>query len=317
MRMDFDADPLVSIVIPCYRASRFIGEALQSVGMQEGVAFEVIVVDDGSPDGPALRDAVAAGGSARVRLLVEPHRGLAATRNAGIAEARGPLVAFLDADDGWTSGFLRAQVDLLRHTGADLVYSDASFFGSPDYEGSTVMTWNPSAPEVSMESVLAGTSLPVMSTIVARTDAVRDAGGFDPSLAYCEDFDLWVRMLRDGSTFAWSPEARARRRIHDANLSRDTQQMAEAQIGVIGRYLDEVASRHPLRPAIAQRLRRLGGEIQLAQATAAILAGDASEGRRALWGFVRSGGGPKHAAAALALTLAPRLTLPLLRRRIQ
>ncbi len=310
-------EPLVSVIIPCYNAGDFIADALESVLDQQHVAFEVLVVDDGSPDGDTIRATVARHTAAPIQLLREPHRGLAATRNAGIDAARGSLLAFLDADDAWASGFLAAQLELLRSSGADLVYCDATFFGSPEHEGGSVMGSNPSAPDVSMEAVLAGSCVPVMSTILARADAVRRVGAFDATLAYCEDFDLWVRMLGDGCTFAWSPEARARRRIHDANLSRDTARMARAQIDVIQRYFDRVAPAHPLLPEIRARLRRLEAEIRLARATAAIQAGDASGGRRALWEVVRAGGGPKHAAAALALTVAPTLALPLLQKRLE
>ena len=248
--------PLVSVVVPCYRAAPFLRDALDSVVAQGTGALEVLVVDDGSPDGPELQAIVEdyAGSPCPVRLLVRPHRGLAATRNAGIAAAQAPWVAFLDADDCWLPGFVEAQVDLLESSGADAVYCDAEFFGGSDKDGASVMHWHPSTAEVTLESVLAGTAVPVMSTIVARTSAVREAGGFDPEVDFGEDFELWARMLAAGARFAWSPEVRARRRLHDGNMSRNTLGMARGQIEIIHRHAEQLAPDGHWPAAIARRL---------------------------------------------------------------
>jgi len=310
--------PIVSVVIPCYRAAGFVADAIDSVLAQEGVPREVLVVDDGSPDGPEL-EAIAlryADAPAPVRLLKEPHRGLAATRNAGIEGARGPWLAFLDADDCWMPGFLAAQLALAEREQADVVYCDAVFFGGSEKDGATVMTWHPSERPVTLAAVLAERCLPVMSTIVARTDAVRRVGGFDPDLAWGEDFELWARMLDDGACFAWSSDVRVRRRIHADNLSHDTLRMALGQVAVIERYADRVDRAAPLAPAIQRRRRRLDAVIHLSRARTALQSQDSATARSELWGVVRAGGSAKHWAAALALTVAPGLAAGLLKRRV-
>jgi len=87
----------VSVIVPLYNTARFIAQALASIRSQTVPAAEIIVVDDGSTDdGPGI---VAA--AAGVRLVRKPHSGIGDTVNAGVAIARGDLIAFLDADDRW------------------------------------------------------------------------------------------------------------------------------------------------------------------------------------------------------------------------
>src|SRR5262245_5211459 len=121
--------PAVSIVIPAYRASHCVPDALASVFRQTFTDFEVIVVNDGSPDTAALTRAVAPY-STRVRYIAQTNRGAAAARNTGIRMARGEFIAFLDADDIWLASFLECQMAALavrpRHA---LVYCDAMIAG--------------------------------------------------------------------------------------------------------------------------------------------------------------------------------------------
>src|SRR5262245_38133059 len=93
-------DPVVSVVIPAFQAGHEIGAALASVFAQTFRDFEVIVVNDGSPDVTEL-DVALAPYRSRIRYLAQRNKGPAAARNRGIREARGRYIAFLDADDEW------------------------------------------------------------------------------------------------------------------------------------------------------------------------------------------------------------------------
>src|SRR3954452_15003770 len=90
--------PLVSAIIPAHNAERFLAAAIDSVLAQTYQPIECIVVDDGSTDGTP---AVARSYGDRIRLIPQEQRGVSAARNRGAAEARGELLAFLDADDRW------------------------------------------------------------------------------------------------------------------------------------------------------------------------------------------------------------------------
>ncbi|HEX5852076.1 MAG TPA: glycosyltransferase, partial [Solirubrobacteraceae bacterium] len=87
--------PSVSVIVPVYMGERFLADALDSVAAQTYAPLETIVVDDGSPD----RSAEIAAGRPGVRLIRQKNQGVAAARNAGLAAARGELLAFLDQDD--------------------------------------------------------------------------------------------------------------------------------------------------------------------------------------------------------------------------
>src|ERR1051326_8460176 len=102
--------PIVSVIIPAYNAAAFIGETLDSVYAQTFKDFEVVVVNDGSPDTDELERALERY-AAKLRYLKQDNQGAAAARNTGITAARGEFVAFLDADDMWLPAFLEKQLD--------------------------------------------------------------------------------------------------------------------------------------------------------------------------------------------------------------
>lgn len=307
----------VSVVIPCHGAAHFLADALDSVLRQRGARLDVHVVDDGSPDGDRLGEVVDSfrDAGAPIHLHREPHRGVGAARNAGLAAVRSSRVAFLDADDRWRPGFLRAQLELLDGE-VDLVWCDAAFFGPAAAGRSTVMHTHPSEGEPTLAALLAGRCVPVMSTVVARTAAVRRAGGFATDLDACEDFELWVRLVADGARLAWTTRVGAERRLHARNRSRDTRRMVRAQLEVIRRWASRISADHPLHPAVVRRREQLAREFQLARARDAIAAGDAEAARMALWEVVRNGGRAKHALGALALRAMPRTAVRVLSRRL-
>ena len=87
--------PLISVIIPCYKQAHYLGEAIESVLAQTYTNYEIIVINDGSPDNTVE----VAGRYASVRCLSQANAGLAEARNTGIREARGEWLVFLDADD--------------------------------------------------------------------------------------------------------------------------------------------------------------------------------------------------------------------------
>lgn len=306
--------PRVSVIIPCYRAAHFVADAITSVLDQEHEEVEILVVDDGSPDREALVEAIHPFGDA-VKLVDGPHEGLAAARNRGIAAARGGYLAFLDADDCWKPGFLARQIELLERDAADLVYCDAEFFGPKAIRGRTVMHGHPSQGEVTVAAVLAGRCTVVMSTILARAEPVREAGGFDPELRLCEDVDLWVRLLLAGARLRYHRDALALRRMHDANISRDGEGMLRGALAVVERYRREAGLDDAERAGVERRIRDLHVSLHLLSAKKAIVAGHPATARRRLWDAFRETGAWKPLIAALSLAVAPGPTMRFLRSR--
>ncbi len=118
----------VSVIIPAYNAADFISAALDSIFAQTFNDYEVIVINDGSPDTTLLEQALAPY-LARIIYLKQENRGAAAARNAGLRIARGRFVAFLDADDFWLPEYLASQINFLDTSNVDLVYADAELIG--------------------------------------------------------------------------------------------------------------------------------------------------------------------------------------------
>jgi glycosyltransferase involved in cell wall biosynthesis len=182
--------PEVSVILPSRDRPELLRRSLACALGQEGVELEVVVVDDGSamPLGervPDLHDP-------RVRLLRhDVARGVASARNAGIAGARGPLVAFLDDDDVWSPRKLAAQVCALDRSGAGFSYTDMLWL---DGELHPFGTHHAIEPERLREELRLANVIGSPSTVVARVDAVRAVGGFDERLSVLADWELWIRL---------------------------------------------------------------------------------------------------------------------------
>ncbi len=114
-----DAEPLVSVVVPVYAVEQYVDDCLRSVLGQTYRNLEVVVVDDGSPDGSMKIVAAHAAADDRVRIVTQANAGLGAARNRGIEEARGDLLTFVDSDDTVPLNAIAAHVRSLQQSGSD------------------------------------------------------------------------------------------------------------------------------------------------------------------------------------------------------
>jgi len=117
---------LVSIIIPMYRGADLIGETIDSVIKQTYNKWELIIIDDCSPDNGAGIFAVNKHieKDSRIRLIsLSENRGSSGARNEGIRAAKGDFIAFLDADDLWSECFLARQLDFIKRKDASIVFS--------------------------------------------------------------------------------------------------------------------------------------------------------------------------------------------------
>jgi glycosyltransferase involved in cell wall biosynthesis len=222
----------VSVVIPNYNHTRYLGGAIRSALSQGLPPLEVIVVDDGSTDNS--REAVEPFG-AKVRYLCQSNQGLAAARNTGIRAARGDLVGFLDADDQWTPDFLEEMLSLVaENPGASVYYCCAHTIDEEDRPLPQVLGGPPVAPEAMRQKLLRANFL-IPSTIVMRRDVVAAAGFFDERLRSCEDWDLWLRLL-PASEFVGTSAALVRYRVHGGTLSTNMDGMQRASRAVVEKH---------------------------------------------------------------------------------
>lgn len=251
--------PLVSVIIPAFNAGRFIEATLRSVLSQRYRNLEALVVDDGSVDDTVLRVTATARADERVRLIqLARNSGCpAVARNRGLAEAAGNLVAFLDADDLWTGRKLSDQVSAMLHQpDLTLVYSMFMSFGAVRVLGVEYGV-KPLPFRVALNSAALELENTIpCSSVIARVDAVRAAGGFDedPKLAAVEDYDLWLRLSRNGR-IGFIRRIHGFYRVHPQGISR-TADMSER-----ARYLlDKRGVRKPAasrrHPPVPERLAR-------------------------------------------------------------
>jgi glycosyltransferase involved in cell wall biosynthesis len=192
--------PDVSVLIPTRnRRELLLRRSLKAALLQEGVDYEVIVVDDGSTDDTQER--LEELGETRVRVIRrDVSGGAAAARNTGIAAARGEWIAFLDDDDSWAPDKLRLQLDAVRSAGADFGYAGVV---TVDDRGNALYTSPAPAPGRLAAETIAKSVIPAgPSNVLVRTELVRRLGGFDEQLRNMEDWDLWIRLTAAGTAVA-------------------------------------------------------------------------------------------------------------------
>jgi glycosyltransferase involved in cell wall biosynthesis len=183
--------PETSVIIPTHNRRAMVREAIASVLVQRGASFELIVVDDGSTDG--TWDDLQRLARDPVRVLRTGNSGPAVARNRGVALARGRYLAFLDSDDLWMPGKLASQVALM-HTNPHLAISQSGEVWMRN--GRRV---NPARRHQKRSGDIFADSLRTClispSAVIMKRELLDEAGGFDETMAACEDYDLWLRIL--------------------------------------------------------------------------------------------------------------------------
>ena len=203
-------DDRVSCIVPVYNGEAYVGETLASILAQTQPPLEVIVVDDGSTDGTPER--TRSFGTA-VRCVRQENAGPAAARNRGVAEARGDLLAFLDADDLWHPEKLSRQA--------------AALTADPELAYTTCLIQNFLVPELALEAAAwadhpRGAPVPGYSTscLLVRREVMAKIGPLDPSLEHGDAADWFLRARAAGLKERMLPEVLTYRRMHGQNRSR-------------------------------------------------------------------------------------------------
>lgn len=206
----------ISVIVPTYNHARFLPKTLRSILNQSHQDLEIIVIDDGSTD--RTRNIVKGFGP-DIKYIRQRNRGVSSARNTGIAVADGDLLAFLDADDIWQTRFLEETSNLLLEAPQFTVaYSWWSYI---DAEGLRL-------PEVGRRSDIGdllsrlaiGNIFPPSSAIV-RAQAVQNCGGYSSKFSILADWDLWLRIAKNGGRFGCVQTSLVQYRVHESNMSSD------------------------------------------------------------------------------------------------
>ncbi|MEI4488248.1 glycosyltransferase family A protein [Frigidibacter sp. MR17.14] len=250
-------NPLVSVVVPCWNAASSVGDTLASIRAQRLSNIEILLVDDGSIDD--LTAALAPHrADPRLRVIRQENRGLAGARNRGLAEARAPLVAFLDADDLWHPEFLwQAHAALEADPGAPFAFA-LCFHLDENNRYLSPSTWEGLSPRHDLEGLVEVNLVGNGSASLFYTAAARSVGGFDESLrgrgaTGAEDWKLCLQMAARGRPAMLTEQLVGYRRVLAGMSQGDPRrQMRSAEL-----VIADLAPQLPQVPRRAWRNARL------------------------------------------------------------
>ena len=204
--------PLVSVVIPCYDQAKFLPEAVASVVGQTFQDWEILIVNDGSPDDTekVAGELIARHPERAIRLLQKRNEGLAQARNDGIAAAAGAFILPLDADDRLAPAMLEKTVALLQaRPEISIAYTDIVHFGKVDQ----IIQ----AAEFDFRKICQNNQLNYCSLL--RREAWEAAGGYNPNMVWgYEDWDFWISCGEARLKAARIPEALLHYRVKEASM---------------------------------------------------------------------------------------------------
>jgi glycosyltransferase involved in cell wall biosynthesis len=241
--------PRVSAIIPAYNTAPFISESIDSVLGQKFKDFEIIVINDGSPDTIELEKALEAYAS-RIQYIKQENAGAPAARNAGISSACGEFLAFLDSDDIWLPDYLETQVRFLDgHPDVVASITDAVRFGK---QGEVVwkMVKGATPTVLTFDRMLKREGGQIPSATVARRMETVAAGMFDEKLPHAEDMEFCVRICFPDRAIGYPGAPLVKYRQRTGSLTSDPRKWNAAE---------------------AVALRRLGEKLELSAAQRAVL----------------------------------------------
>ena len=227
--------PRVSVVIPSYRHRDFILATLDSVFAQTMNDYEIIVVNDGSPDDTAavLQPLVHAG---RIVYIEQTNKGQSRARNLGIECARGDYIAMLDDDDLWPPDKLAWQTEYLdAHSDVGLIggmLQTIDEHGTPGWMGTF---W----PSITFESLFLENPFLSPGQTLIRADLLKRIGGMDATIWGADDWDLWFRIAK-ASRIVMLDHLALYYRLHPGNASKQTERLLAACCVAIERHLPDV-----------------------------------------------------------------------------
>ena len=284
------ASPPVAIITPSYNTGDHVRAAVESVLAQDYPKIDYLVMDGGSSDDTV--DVLRSFGP-RLRWVSERDRGQSDAINRGFARTRGDVLGWLNSDDTYAPGAVRAAAEFLaRHDDVAMVYGDADFI---DAVGNVIGPAMHVEPRFDRRRLLHYSDFIVQPAAFFRRGAFDAVGGLDPSLNWAMDYDLWLKFAAKNFKVVYLPRVLANYRwLGDS----------KSAAGGWGRLdeVDNVARRHGARRTPAYfRLERVN--LHLAEARQALRLGDYGSTASAL---ARATGNLVSSPRAILSLLSPR-----------
>lgn len=303
--------PTFTVVIAAYQVAGVVDDAIASVLDQTLPPLEVIVVDDGSTDG--LEDVVRRHADVRY-LKHEKNAGAAAAMNTGSKAARSDFVVFIGADDVFDRERLEALAELARaRPDLDILTTDAWVA----VEGEVFRRFNDETHP--FEAVNQRHEILRRNFVFGHTAVPRERfigiGGFDESIRWTSDWELWARMILDGSRVGMVAEPLATYRLHEGALSSQRHKQMRGIEATLTRIADNPALTAAESLDVAARLGQVRRDIAIYEATEALLAGGRDARSRAFGVFKEAKHPLPVRLRALLAALVPGLARRVLVRR--
>ena len=248
--------PLLSVIMPVYNVQKYIQEAVDSVLAQTFKDFELLIIDDESPD-QSIAYVEANYDDPRIIILRQENRGLAGARNTGIRHARGRYVAFLDSDDFWQKDKLELHVsDFKANPNCGVSFSASMFVDEQSQPLGRLQTpikkYGYSPRDVFCRNPIGNGSAPVIRKSVLEQIAFIGTNKhgaqvdywqyFDESLKQSEDIDCWTRLsLFTGTEMVLIDKPLTNYRVNDAGLSADV----DAQYATWMAFVNKISKSSP------------------------------------------------------------------------
>ena len=215
----------VSVIVPCYNASAFVGQVIDNILDSTYRPVEVVVVDDGSVDQTA--EEAGRHPAPEVRVIRAEHGGLAHARNRGLEGCHGAFVQFLDADDAITQDKLAHQVQYLRENpDIDAVYGRVVRYNVDTLECRPDTSCRHHQPAWDPVFAFLRENVFDVHAPLFRRQIFEGVGGFNEALHARQDCELYLRMAMAGHRFAFEERVVGMYRIHTSQKSRRSFEMA-------------------------------------------------------------------------------------------
>lgn len=189
--------PRISVVCPTYNSAIFVLETISTIVEQVLPPAELVVSDDGSTDDTVVKiERFLANSQAKfpTRILRNPHRGVSATRNAGIMAASGEWIAFLDSDDLWLpSKLLKVSEVIQKYPEVNFIYHNQERI---NFDGKISLFDHESKykPNIPLINQLFKMNIFATSAITCKKELLIKGGLFNSKYICSEDYDLWIKM---------------------------------------------------------------------------------------------------------------------------
>jgi len=303
-----ESEALVSVIIPVYGTAPFVPDALDSVLRQTYRHYEIIVVNDGSPDSDLLEKVVEPYRD-QITYLVQENRGSSGARNTALKIAQGEYVAMLDSDDYWHPEYLASQLSVLAADRTiDVVYPDAVRVSSDGKRKRQFSDEHPVGGEVSFLRVLVR-EVQIYGGVTARREPLLRVGLYDEDLVTGEDFDLWLRVLKAGGRIAYNDRVLAYYRERAGSLTSNRVSLKKNMLKLLdglGRKMELTAEE---RAVIDRQRSTVAANLSLSEGKQALIAGDRTTAITKLTAAFEHTKRRKHWAAIVTLRIAPRWVL--------